>query len=257
MILVIAGTGDGRQLVQELTKQGYRLLVSVTTEYGKSLIESNNTLINDVPLNEEGLIALIRRKNIQCIVDASHPYAVNVSRNALNSARKTEILYIRYERPAALLPAYDKLVLVHSYEEAAQKAGKLGKNIFLTTGSHNLTVFKQHTAMSDQRLIARVLPQVKSIEDCLTAGFVPKDIVAVQGPFSHEFNKAMFTAYTADVVVMKNSGRIGGTDTKLTAAMELGLYIIIINRPQMDYGKVVQSFAAVVNCLEEVNNGLY
>ncbi|MBP2646122.1 MAG: precorrin-6x reductase [Firmicutes bacterium] len=252
MILVITGTGDGRELVQELTEKGYKMIVSVTTEYGKSLIEGDNCGINTMPLDTDGLVALIRLDNIQCIVDASHPYAVNVSRNAMDAARKAGIDYIRYDRPSALLPAYDKLFLVNSYEEAAEKAGQLGHHIFLTTGSRNLKVFKQHNALSGHRLTARVLPLVKSIEECLAAGFTSKDIIAVQGPFSHEFNKAMFAEYSAEVVVMKNSGSIGGTDTKVTAAMELGLSILVIDRPQLDYGKVVQSFAAVMECLQEV-----
>lgn len=252
MILVISGTGDGRELVQELMQQGYKLLVSVTTDYGKDLMESDDTFINAVPLDTVGMINLIRLKNIRCIVDASHPYAVNVSRNAMKAACITGIAYIRYERPSALLPSYDKLFLVNSYEAAAEKAGQSGTNIFLTTGSRHVKIFKQHSVLSKHRLIARVLPQVKSIEDCLAAGFSLKDIIAVQGPFSHEFNKAMFAAYAAEAVVMKNSGNIGGTDTKLTAAMELGLAIIVIDRPQMDYGKVVQSFQAVLDCLKEV-----
>lgn len=252
MILVISGTGDGRELVEELKKQGCKMLVSVTTDYGKDLIENNDIIVNTVPLDLDEMTNLIRHKNIRCIVDASHPYAVNVSRNAMEAARKAGIVYIRYERPSALLPLYDKLFLVNSYEEAAAKARQLGTNIFLTTGSRHVKIFKQHSALGEQRLIARVLPQVKSIEDCLTAGFVPKDIVAVQGPFSHEFNKAMFAAYAAEVVVMKNSGSIGGTDTKLTAAMELGLSIVVIDRPQLNYGKVLQTFAAVVNYLKEV-----
>ena len=252
MILVLSGTRDGRRLVQKLKEQGYELLVSVTTEYGRDLMEADDTFINAAPLDTAGMVNLIRLKNMRCIVDASHPYAVNVSRNAMEAARTAGIVYIRYERPAALLPSYDRLFLVNSYEEAAVKAGQLGTNIFLTTGSRHVEIFKQHSALSQHRLIARVLPQVKSIEDCLAAGFSLKDIIAVQGPFSHEFNKAMFVAYAAEAVVMKNSGSIGGTDTKLTAAMELGLAIIVIDRPQMDYGKAVQSFQAVADCLKEV-----
>ena len=252
MIMVIAGTSDGRSLVQRLAREGYPLIVSVTTEYGKNLMEQEGILINDIPLDETGFIHFLHCHAITCIVDASHPYAVNVSRNAGYAAGKMGNPYIRYERPPALLPEYDKLYVVHAYEEAADKAMKLGKNIFLTTGSHQLQVFRNKMIGNEYRLIARVLPQVQSIEDCLAAGFAPRDIIALQGPFSHEFNRAMFEAYAADVVIMKNSGHIGGTDTKITAGMAMNLSLVVIDRPPCHYGRVVESFADVMNCLKEV-----
>jgi precorrin-6A/cobalt-precorrin-6A reductase len=79
---------------------------------------------------------------------------------------------------------------------------------------------------------------------------MPQDIVAIQGPFSHELNVAMFRQTGADVIVTKNSGVIGGSDSKFTAAMELGLPIIMIDRPVIAYSAVAVSFEEVLRFLK-------
>ena len=61
----------------------------------------------------------------------------------------------------------------------------------------------------------------------------PKRIIAVQGPFSYDMNRIMFHDTKASVVVMKNSGLVGGADTKLQAAMDLGIHVIVIDRPRV------------------------
>lgn len=57
-----------------------------------------------------------------------------------------------------------------------------------------------------------------------------KHILAIQGPFSYEMNLAMIRDYKADVMVTKNSGLIKGSDTKLRAAMDAGISVIIIDK---------------------------
>ena len=65
-------------------------------------------------------------------------------------------------------------------------------------------------------------------------GVSPKYIIAMQGPFSYALNRAMFSEKQVDTIVMKNSGLVGGSDTKLQAAMDLGLHIILIDRPKVE-----------------------
>ena len=69
----------------------------------------------------------------------------------------------------------------------------------------------------------------------------------MQGPFSREFNQAVFAAYRAEVVVTKNSGAIGGTDEKLMAAMELGLKLIVVERPALVPKEAFCSISDLVN----------
>ena len=83
---------------------------------------------------------------------------------------------------------------------------QLGENIFLTTGSNRLALFADEAKKSQKHIIARVLPAIASLEICKNAGVLPRDIVAIQGPFSEELNMALYEKYNSDVVVMKNSG---------------------------------------------------
>ena len=252
MILVIAGTQDGRELASLIAQKGYQVLVSVVSDYGAELANEGNLTVHTGALDSEGLAQLLRTRRVTLVVDASHPYAANVSENAQSACQVAYIPYLRYERPRTPLPDYDRLYVVADVETAARTAASLGKVVFLTTGSRRLKVFKDEPALSSHRLIARVLPDVAVISECIALGFTPQDIVAMQGPFSHELNMAMFRQTGAEVIVTKNSGAIGGSDTKFTAAMELGLSVVMIDRPTVAYGSVVSSFDEALQLVREV-----
>ena len=250
MILVLAGTRDGRELAAQLTEAGYAVTVSVTSGYGRELARQSVSSVHAEAMSQDGLERFIRQNAIDLLVDATHPYAVNVSRNAAAAAARAGISCLRYERPASVLPDYAKLMLVPDMATAAALAVKEGKTIFLTVGSHSLAFFRAAVQGTDCRLIARVLPQPEVIADCLTAGFSPADIVAMQGPFSRELNKSLFREYGADVVVTKNSGAVGGTDEKLEAAMELGLKLVVAGRPALFQKEFFTSIPEIVKYIK-------
>ena len=217
---------------------------------------SERLTINDKPLDREALESYLREHRASCFVDASHPYAVNVSENAMAACRALAIPYLRYERSLTELEDTWRaaICLVHSYEEAAEEASRRGRVVFLTTGSRNLRQFTESPALSDCTLIARVLPTAEVIALCEGLGLSPKQIVAMQGPFSQALNREMFRQYRADVIVTKNSGAIGGTDTKIAAAVELGLPVVVIDRPVLAYDRLVHCYEDVlsfVNNLED------
>lgn len=246
MILVLAGTRDGRELAAELAKQGFRIMVSVVSAYGQQLAQEDLCQVREGMLDGEGLTQLVRQEGVRLLIDASHPYAVNVSQNAMQACSRCGVTYLRYERAPAVLPDYERLFVTGDYPAAAKTAAGLGSTVFLTTGSRHLGVFKNHPCLQQHRLIARVLPEPEVLADCIKLGFQPKDIIALQGPFSHELNMALFKDFRADVIVSKNSGSIGGTDTKISAAIELGLPLVVIDRPSIEYSNVAHSFEQVL-----------
>lgn len=246
MILVLAGTQDGRELTKKLLDNNYQVMASVTSNYGKKLLQAENLLINDHPLDLLELEKTINDNHINLIVDASHPYAVNISKNAIQLCEALHINYIRYERANVELPDYDKIFFAENYQVAANLASNFGENIFLTTGSRMLHVFVNDPALKNHTIIARVLPEAKVIEECTNMGFTPKTLIAMQGPFSHELNVELYKKYDANVIITKNSGSIGGTDTKITAAMTLGLPIVIIDRPKLEYELLATNFDEVL-----------
>ena len=248
-ILVIAGTEDGRELAGFLLSKGFDVTASVISSYGRQLLERYDGLqINDRKLDAEELAAYVDEHGIEAVVDASHPYAENASKNAIEVCRQKNIPCVRYERKEIELN-YDKIYRVDNYEAAADMASKLGRNIFLTTGSRSLKVFVER--LKDCELTARVLPTSEVLTECERLGLTPKNIVAMQGPFTRELNVALFRQFRAEVVVTKNSGSIGGTDEKLEAAAQLGLPVVMIDRPKIIYDNLSHTFDGVLNILRD------
>ena len=247
MIFVAAGTKDGRELALSLVSAGFSVVVSVVSQYGRELLEKcgEGLIINDKPLDGDGLAVYMARQQIEVFVDASHPYAAGVSKNAMLACRRLNIPYIRYERPRAKT-LYDKVHLVADYEEAAKCAVSLAKNIFLTTGSRNLKNFCTSPYLAGCTVTVRVLPSAEVIAECLELGLSPGNIVAMEGPFSQKLNEELFKKYNAGVIVSKNSGQTGGTDTKIAAAAALNLPVVIIDRPKLDYTNVATTFDEVL-----------
>ena len=252
MILVLAGTRDGRDLALELANEGYNILLSAFSEYGGELARQANLTVRVGALDAVGLQQLLEQQAIAIVVDASHPYAANISRNAMNACQQTGKPYIRYERPIAVLPDYQQLYQVPTAAEAAKLAATLGKVVFLTTGSRTLAVFKSEPTLSAHRIITRVLPDPTVLKECLELGFQPRDIVAIEGPFSHNMNIVLFRDYQAEVIVTKNSGQVGGSDTKISAAMELNLPLVVINRPTISYSLVGHCSERIIQLIKEV-----
>ncbi len=243
MILILAGTADGRELARDIQAEGYRVLLSAATAYGQEL--AGETPARAGALDEAGFTGLISDEGIELVVDASHPFAANVSRTAISACELAGVPYVRFERPEVNVPENPLLYKVTSFPEAAEKAGALGDCIFLTTGSNKLELFVEAPSLRGKRLVARVLPLPDVIRKCLELGLKPADIAAMQGPFGVEMNLAMLIHYGAEVLVSKESGGLGGTDAKITAALELGIPVVLVQRPQIPYPRVVQDWAAL------------
>lgn len=250
MIFLLAGTKDGRELGEELFKKNYPLIISVTSDYGKSLIKKNkNILINQKPLDLNELIVYLKENKVKIIIDASHPYAVNVSKNAIMAAEKLNIEYLRYEREKTVID-YKNIHLAKDNAKAAKIAAKLGKNIFFTTGSKTAKYFFEEPNLKNHRLVFRVLPEAKILFELNSIGILPDDIVALKGPFTTELNCELFKAYNADVIVTKDSGNIGGADTKIDAAKALNLPVVMIERPNINYTNIAYNFDEIFKMIE-------
>jgi len=236
VILVLAGTGDGRLLVRQLVAEGHRVLASTLTEYGGWLLEQEGACqVRTGPLSLDELTALIHHYGAKVLVDATHPYAERVSTQAQEACRYAGIPYLRYRREETMLPESPLIHQVKNWEEAAETALDLGETVMLTIGTRRLEPFvmvarERHACGRPTRLIARVLPDEASIARCRQLGFSPGDIVALQGPISHQLNVAMFNHYGVKAVVAKNSGSTGGTDAKVSACLELGVHLVVLNR---------------------------
>ncbi len=246
-IFLMAGTEDGRKLAEFLLNKGFEVTASVVSEYGKKLLEQYSGIsINNKKLDAAELTEILKVGKFDALVDSSHPYALNATRNALDACANINLPYVRFEREIGDFGALNAFH-VESYEQAAIKAAELGKNIFLTTGSRNLKIFVD--LLKNCNITARVLPTAEVLAECEKLGLTPKQIIAMQGPFSTEMNVEMFKHAQAEVIVTKDGGKIGGIDTKIAAAQILKIPVVIIDRPKIFYPKVAATFEEVLNFL--------
>lgn len=252
MILMLAGTSDARELAIQIKQQGHELLTTVVTDNAALALRDAGLMVQVGRLTDEDLVALIREKSIQAIVDGSHPYAEEASKNAIQAAEHAEIPYIRYEREQQSY-VHEKLHLVANYEEAAELALQKKGVIMLTTGSKTLQVFTNKLlGVEGIELIARMLPRLDNMEKCEALGFPQKNIVAMQGPFSKELNTALYNQFGVTLMITKESGKVGSVDEKVEAALELGIETIMIERPKLQYKNVHSSFTSVLDELQKL-----
>ncbi|MFZ5647314.1 MAG: precorrin-6A reductase [Bacillota bacterium] len=231
MILVIGGTSDGRMISAELAARGARVLVSSATPYGANLAKGSGIEVVYGRLDLDGLTELIISRGVRTLLDASHPFATEVTKNAAGACERTGARYIRYARPGGERANHPLVKWADSYEEAAEKAFETGQKVFLTTGSKTAGLFIKKAAQAGVRIILRVVPDPDAIGRLIEMGVSPSDIVAMSGPFSEELNFALLKHFSPDVVVSKESGDAGGLGDKISAAVRLGLPTIIIRRP--------------------------
>ena len=223
-ILIFGGTTEGRLLAQALSQRALPATVSVATPLGSQELAGLS-----------GITALVGRKtgaemtallqNFDRCVDATHPYAVEVSQNIRAACEAAEVPLRRLLREESTHQAGH---WVESPEEAAQWLANRGGNVLLAIGAKGLSAFQN---LQRERLFPRVLPVVESILACQEASIPTRNIIALHGPFSQDLNRAMLEQYHIRYLVTKDGGRAGRFEEKAAAAREAGAELVVIGRP--------------------------
>jgi precorrin-6A/cobalt-precorrin-6A reductase len=261
-LLIVGGTQESRELIGRLSGiGGLEIHVTVVTEYGGNCLAAYpNIQVHQGRLDQQGMAALIRRIKADLLVDASHPFAVAVSVNAHQAAAAVGIPYLRVERPPTSEVGAG-VTRVADFAAAARQVAACNGNILLTTGSNNLAVFTRTVADFRRRLFVRVLPTGAVLQKCEDLGLTARNIMALQGPFTAAMNREMIRYCQADVVVTKDSGETGGSNTKLTAARQLKVPVVMVARPGPNCRPAVGSVAAavewVIGMRRELSNNNY
>ena len=233
-ICLFAGTTEGRRLAEFLAKQDVRLTVCVATGYGGQLLNpAENITLIEKRLSAEEMRKLFSEKHFDLVIDATHPYAALVTENIAAACAGTDTPWRRLLRNGSDI--HDGIVIVPDTASAAVFLEQTEGHILLTTGSKELAEF---TTLTDfpERVYARVLPLQTSLEACSEAGLKPSHILAMQGPFSEDMNRAMLRSVNAEWLVTKDSGDAGGFDAKISAAQKENVRVLVIGRPPQKDG---------------------
>jgi precorrin-6A/cobalt-precorrin-6A reductase len=235
-LLVIAGTRDARRIIEALQRLKLQIHATVATELGREFLQAAPALrIHSGRRDAREMAELIRAVQAVAVIDASHPFAAAISENAINACQATGVPYLRYEREATPAPGAN-LKLVADFNEAAAQAGAIKGNILLTIGSNHLEVFVATIPDYRERLYVRVLPDSGVLAKCEGLGLTARQIFALPGPFTEALNLELYRHCRAAVIITKDSGATGGNPEKIAAAARLGLPVLMVARPQLDYG---------------------
>lgn len=236
--IVFAGTTEGYALCEFLAENRVSVYACAATEYGGSLLQENEFLhVSAGRLKTEDMEELFRKENPEIVLDATHPYAAEVTKNIRTACESAGVLYQRILRPEG--EKNSEAIYVESTEEATAFLSGTEGNIFLTTGSKELAKF---TGIPDykERLFARVLSIPSVIRSCAELGIEGKHLIGMQGPFSAEINEAMLRQFQCSYLVTKDTGLAGGFPEKMEACQRCGVTPVIIGRPLKEEGLSLQ-----------------
>lgn len=231
-VLILGGTAEARKLAEALGPQAVLSLAGVTDGAAQQGYRQRRGGFGGV----DGLAAFLAAKSIGAVVDATHPFAAQMSQNAAAATTRLGLPLLRLERAAW---PNDPLWQSATTLDAAAKTLPAGARVFLSVGSRSMQAF---------------LPRADLW--CLTRSIEPPARLPAKGeailqrpPFTLEAEIALMQAHRITHLVSKNAGG-QATEAKLAAAAKLGVQVIMVKRPQLPAALTVATVAEAVKWVE-------
>jgi precorrin-6A/cobalt-precorrin-6A reductase len=245
-VWLIGGTSNATEICERLIAVGVSVIVTVTTDFGRQLSELLGIQVIKAMLSIQDMEQLILENNIDLIIDASHPFAAEVSTNAMQVAKNMGVTYLRFERANI---RFESATYVDNYEEAVAYLAEKPGNILLTTGSKFVAKF---IPLGAERLFGRVLSTSDSVALCEQAGLNPVNVIAMCGVGSVALNMALLKEFDIRFLVTKESGVEGGLQEKIEAATLVNAEVIIIQRPVINYPEVYSDYELLMGRIKTI-----
>lgn len=271
-VWLIGGTSDSAEIARLLSDRAIPYVVTVTTTDARKLYpEGAQVWVGKLSLQIAS--DFLRQYRVGCISDASHPFASEISEFAIALSQKHHIPYLRYERPQieAAVEEDKNIIFVDSIDALVDSPLLQYQRVLFTIGYRYLSKFAGLRATS--KLYARILPSEGAIAGTLSAGFSPKEIVALRPPISFALEQALWQQWKISCVVAKASGHLlspassssgqtgltqtepnGGEQIKRQVAKQLGVRLILIRRPPSVYPRKTERIADIAEfCLDALS----
>ena len=236
-IWLIGGTSESKQMAQCLSNWGYDWLVTVATPLAAQLYSSLSGHVETLCLTPATVDRFLSKHAIHAIIDASHPFAIQISQLAIQVSQTHRIPYLRVERPS--LPLAPSTFLLPDVASLLRSDYLDRQRVLLTTGVKTLSLFANWHQRS--HLWARILPNDISKQQALAAGFPSHRLIEQRLPLVRERERQLWRSLDISTVVTKEAGAAGGFALKQELALELGVRLIAIARPPVHYPQVIES----------------
>ena len=274
-IVIFGGTTEGRQLTEFACERGVPVYACVATSYGEAVMKSHPLLeVNSAGMEENEIEELLSDANILAVLDATHPYAAEITEKTAAACRKTGRRYLRVARDIFdgnapgiregkscenadtkenVSSKEDDIIFAASIREAGAFLDGVQGRALITTGSKEAAEYMK-IKDAEERLTFRVLPSKEALAACEAAGISGKNLICMQGPFSSEINACMLRECGASYLVTKISGKNGGFEEKVEAARSVGAGVIAVLPPESRQGISVKEAEEVIcRIAEELN----
>ncbi|MEG2998952.1 MAG: cobalt-precorrin-6A reductase [Comamonas sp.] len=225
-VLLLGGTFDAYVLSTKLHEAGIPAIYSYA---GATLTRRTPALPTRVGGfgGVQGLVQYLQEERISRVVDATHPFAAQMSSNAIAACAELGIPLLSMERPAWSAQPGDQWIHVPDMAAAALALAPRFKNIFLAIGRKQLATFAGQA--TTHHFVLRVVDQTDEVLPLPPSSY---QLIVARGPFALEDEIALLQRHAVDCIVSKNAG---GADTyaKIEAARALQIPVIMVSRPQL------------------------
>ncbi|PWC29938.1 cobalt-precorrin-6A reductase [Teichococcus aestuarii] len=226
-VLLLGGTTEARALARALAGDArFRATLSLAGATRAPLPQPLPARVGGFG-GVAGLVAYLRAEGIAALVDATHPFAAQMTRHAAAAAALAGVALLRVERPAWSAGPGDDWREFPDMPAIAAALGEAPRRVWLTVGQKELAPFRaapQHDYL------------IRSVDPPAPESLPPRaTVLAATGPFTLEGERALLRAHRIGVLVSKNSGG-SATEAKLQAAREAGLPVLLLARPPAPEG---------------------
>ncbi|QXT37051.1 cobalt-precorrin-6A reductase [Sphingomonas sanguinis] len=238
-ILLLGGTTEASALATALAARGERAVLSYAGRTEAPRAQAIPTRVGGFG-GIEGLAEYLRREGVTHLVDATHPFAARISANAIAAAELAGVPLLALTRPEWVETPGDRWTRVADTEQAVAALGSDPARVFLALGRQTIDNF----ASAPQHFYL-----LRFVDAAAPPALPRHHLVVDRGPFTLTGELALLREHRIQIVVAKNAGG-SGARAKLDAARELGLPVVMIDRPFIPPRRQVSSVAAVLDWLD-------
>jgi precorrin-6A/cobalt-precorrin-6A reductase len=188
----------------------------------------------------KGLVTYLRAERIERVVDATHPFAAQMSAHAVAACAEAGVPLLALERKPWLRQSGDHWIEVDDLAAAAVALGAAPRRVFLGIGRMHLQIFAAHP---QHAYLVRLVDPPRAALPLPNA-----EVIVARGPFDRAADRAMLTQHGIEIVVAKNAGG-DAASAKIDAARDLALPVVMVRRPLVPPRQTVESVAEVLRWL--------